>query len=296
MKVSPLDAAREALDHTTRHLFPLRPERWLALGFVAFLDQLGRGGGLAPPTSWGEDRGLPGWPEAAAWLGAHVGLAVVLAALVLALVVLLAALVLWLGSRGVFMYMDDVATGRADVARPWREHAERAASLFAWRFGLALAALGGVALLVLPVALVVGGAGRGRGAAFAGMALLLVLLPLLLLMAVAASLASLALRDFVAPIQWRMGVACGEAVRLFLPLVRAQPAAFVVYVLLKVLFFAVMGGVLAATCCLCCCALVPVLAQTLLQPAFFFERAWSLYFLRQLGYDVIGGQGAAQEA
>ena len=35
---SPIDAAREAFEHTRRQLFPFRFERWLTLGFVAFLD------------------------------------------------------------------------------------------------------------------------------------------------------------------------------------------------------------------------------------------------------------------
>jgi hypothetical protein len=43
-RVSPLDAVGEAIDHAKRNLFPFRFDRWLALGFVAFLDQCGRGG------------------------------------------------------------------------------------------------------------------------------------------------------------------------------------------------------------------------------------------------------------
>jgi hypothetical protein len=31
-----------------------------------------------------------------------------------------------------------------------------------------------------------------------------------------------------------------------------------------------------------------VVTQTVLQPLFFFERAWSLFLLRQMGYDLIG--------
>jgi len=37
----------------------------------------------------------------------------------------------------------------------------------------------------------------------------------------------------------------------------------------------------------CCCILLPVVTQTALQPLFFFERAWSLYLLRQMGYDLV---------
>ena len=54
--VSPLDAAQQALEHTRRQLFPFRFERWLALGFVAFLDQCGR-------TQTGFSTGFPGGPS-----------------------------------------------------------------------------------------------------------------------------------------------------------------------------------------------------------------------------------------
>ena len=47
----------------------------------------------------------------------------------------------WIGSRATFVYIDDVATGRAELSRPWRVHAEKAQSYFAWRFGLAAALL-----------------------------------------------------------------------------------------------------------------------------------------------------------
>ncbi|HET8645346.1 MAG TPA: hypothetical protein VFO85_07645, partial [Vicinamibacteria bacterium] len=52
-----IDAARQALRHTRRHLFPPRPRAWLALGFVAFLDQCGRGTGFG-------GGGIPGAPPA----------------------------------------------------------------------------------------------------------------------------------------------------------------------------------------------------------------------------------------
>ena len=46
--VSPVDAARAAYHHTRSQLFPIRLEKWLVLGLLAFLDQCGRafrGGG-----------------------------------------------------------------------------------------------------------------------------------------------------------------------------------------------------------------------------------------------------------
>ncbi len=73
-------------------------------------------------------------------------------------------------------------------------------------------------------------------------------------------------------------------------LLRTQPGVFVVYVLLKIAFSFVAGiVVLLAGCLTCCCAFLPVVSQTVLQPIFYFERAWSLCLLRQLGHDVFRG-------
>jgi hypothetical protein len=110
----------------------------------------------------------------------------------------------------------------------------------------------------------------------------------LLLLLLGSSLLSLALRDFVAPIQLARGIPCGEAAWLFWELLKAQPGPFAIYVLLK-LAFAIALGVVAMVlgCGTCCLGFLPVVAQTLLQPALYFERAWSLYLLKPLGFDVV---------
>jgi hypothetical protein len=292
---SPLDAAQQAIDHTRRHLFPFRFERWLVLGCVAFLDQCGRRSGMGGfhvpgPGGWrGSAPDAGDVSKGVEWLATHALLVAGVAAAVFAVVIAFSALVLWLNSRGVFMYLDDVATGRADFERPWREHAARADSYFAWSFGLALATLVGLLLLgvagAAAVVLLVSGppgsgltAGLGLGGVFV----------LFLALVVGASLASVALRDFVAPLQVKAGVGCREAMRILSGLVRAHPGAFAVYVLLKIAFSMVAGILLMVAACLtCCCVLLPVVMQTALQPLFYFERAWSLFLLRQLGYDLV---------
>lgn len=292
-RVSPLDAVGEAIEYTKRNLFPFRFERWLALGFVAFLDQCGRGGGgtfrwPGPTGGGGDSGGAPDVSGVTEWLGSHVALVVGIAAVVLALILALLALVLWINSRGAFMYIDNVATGRADVGRPWREHADRAQSLFAWRFVIAMATLIGMAVLLGLAALLGFGYAKGRlGGGVALAAGLLVLLPIFLGMLVAAGLVFVALRDFVAPLQWRLGVSCGGAAAVLWPLVKAHPGSFAAYVGLKIAFSVVAAIIiLAAGCLTCCCGFLPVVSQTLLQPLFYFERAWSLVLLRQLGHDV----------
>jgi hypothetical protein len=122
---------------------------------------------------------------------------------------------------------------------------------------------------------------------------LVLLVPLLILLIVAAALLSVALRDFAAPIQLASGLDCTSAMRRVIGLVRAHPLAFFLYLVLKVVFGIVQGFVLLAAACLtCCCILIPVVTQTFLQPIFFFERAWPLYLLKQMGYDLVTGAAA----
>jgi hypothetical protein len=253
----------------------------------------------APPgahiPSTGGGSGAGDLSGVASWLTTHVVLIVALAAAALAVIVAVVALMLWIGSRATFVYIDDVASGRAELSRPWSAHAERASSYFAWRFGMAAALLASIAVLVLlavMAALLI--ARGGTAGAITGALILIVVLAAFVAVLLAGGVGAIALRDFVAPLQMHTGTGCGPAIRLFLALVRAHPVPFLLYLLLKVVFGVAQGVLLlAAACVTLCCILVPVVTQTALQPLFFFERAWSLFLLRQMGYDLFTAPAAS---
>jgi hypothetical protein len=310
--VSPTDAVRDAIEHTRRQLFPISPGKWLILGVLSFLDQCGRtfpggaggGRGRAPlpgrhggPGGFEEIQAL--WLRATEWLPAHAAAVSVSVLAAIAVLALLLAVVLWINSRGVFMYLDAVATGRAQVSRPWREHAGAASSYFGWSLGLTFAgffvflfALG------LVVTLATGFVTRrleGPGAWLAAAAVTPVLLLLLLALPLLA-LARVGLRDFVAPLQIVTHLPCSEAARVLEGLVVAHPGAFVLYLLLKVALVIVTGVVVVVGGCLTCCVgFLPLVMNVLFQPLFFFERSFSLMLLRRMGYDLarsLGNPGA----
>jgi hypothetical protein len=311
-RVSVTDAARDAIEHTRRNLFPVRVERWLILGFLAFLDQCGRtlngggsgGGGDGHGDDWpGGGRGFgeavtEAVNAATAWLSAHaveVALGTILGLLVVAGVL---ALVLWINARGTFMYLDNVASGRAEISRPWTEHAAPAQSYFGWRLGLSLAVvfvlLFGASLVAIAALAFV----RGRLEGAAGGAAALALLPVLVLLLLALpllALASVVLRDFVAPLQLTTGLRCGQAARVLETLVTEHPGAFVIYLLLKMVFSVGVGmAIFVGGCLTCCIGFLPVVMQVLFQPLFHFERSWSLFLLRQMGHDLPGQLAADQ--
>jgi hypothetical protein len=289
--ISPVEAAREAYHHTVKSLFPFRFEAWLVLGLVAFLEECGRGGmGGAVPGGPGNDvpLGKTPFPEIGGWLSSHVALLMAGAAVALLVMMGLVALALWIGSRATFVYVDDVAHGRAELVRPWREHAAHASSYFAWRLALALVLVVAVLVLLgLGLLAALGLTEREAPWHVAAAVALVAFIPVFLVILLGSGVLSLALRDFVAPLQVQQDLTCRRAAELLVVLVRNHPMVFFVYVVLKVVFGVLRGTLLlAAACATCCCILIPVVTQTFLQPLFFFERAWSLCLLRQLGYDI----------
>jgi hypothetical protein len=294
-RVSPIDAASRAIAQTRRQLFPFHFERWLALGLVAFLDQCGRaggGGGNAHANVGERDLGAS-LRSAANWISEHALLVVALFTVTLVVVIALTALATWLNSRGTFMYIDNVATGRSDVTRPWREHRLHANSYFVLKFAVALAGLALVigALVTLFLAAVTI---ARQGFAFSSTATVVVAILLFFAVVLTTALIGLVLRDFAAPIQLLRGVPCGEALRTLMPVMRAHLGALLLYLLLKICYALVLGvaviALVCVTCCVAlCCLVLPIVAQTLLQPFFYFERAWSLQLLADMGFDLMQG-------
>jgi hypothetical protein len=291
-KISPIDAVSRAIAQVRDQLFPFRLERWLALGLVAFLDQCGRTGGGGSGGNWSSpgDNADESILRGADWVGEHILLVVVLAVIALVFIVAVTALVLWLNSRGTFMYIDNVATGRADIVRPWSQHARHANSYFTWKFALALAMLVIVILMIVPVLFAIVSLAR-HGPHPWPIVVIVVTVLMMIVISLAFALFSLVLRDFVAPLQLASGASCGGALRQFNSLLRAHPGALVIYVLLKIVYAIVVGTtVMAITCVTCCtalcCLMLPVISQTILQPLLYFERAWSLQLLAAMGHDL----------
>jgi hypothetical protein len=301
MNGSPMDALQDAIEKTRRGLFPFRFSHWLPLAFVAFLDQCGRksGGGFnvpnlpVPPDRNDSPESLfrtadPSFDEALAWVSAHAALVAVLVIAGILLVVGFAALVLWINSRGIFMYIDAVANGRAEVSRSWNENRERANAFFRWRFAVGMAGLGVMLLLFAAGGVLVWQWQRGTLTGSLALAIGGIgLLPIVLAVALGLALFELLLRDLAAPLSWRYGWSAGDALRTAYELARANLGSMVVYILLKIVF-AIGGAIVAmlAGCLTCCLGFLPVVSQFLLQPLWFFERAWSLQMLRRLGHDV----------
>lgn len=284
---------------------PFNLEKWISLGFCAWLAMLGQGGGGG--ISGNPFRGLnqrnsqpqiretiQSWiPKAEAYVSTNVMWLVPLAAVLVVAAIAVWIVVLWLSSRGQFMFLDGVAKNRGAVSEPWKEFAVQGDSLFLFRM-VAVAASVTLFLLTIGFAALIA-YGYHEGSLPKGIVIAIAAFGALIWLALffAAILGIIVLDDFVIPIMWLRRSGCIAAWKEFLPLLTSRPGAFLKYLLMIFLTSIAIGvGVLALTvmtcCILGCVMIIPFIGTVVLLPVLVFRRALSLTFLAQFGpnYDV----------
>jgi hypothetical protein len=309
-QVSVTAPVQPALDWTKRLLFqPFDLGKWFTIGFCAWLAYLGQGGarggsalrsGRVPgiPSSLpsaSRPENLPNLDRARDWAMANLHWLVPVAIVLFCLLVAVGLLILWLSSRGEFMFLHCVARDRAEVAVPWRRYAREAKSLFLFRIVLGLIG----AVLLLPLAAVIAFFvfrivfGGGGAAAAAGIPSLVLAGLALFLIGIAFAIVSKLTRDFAVPIMYLRGITCREAWREILALFSGRMGLPILYLLFQIVLAIAIGFLVVvaviATCCIAgCLLLIPYIGTVVLLPVLVFSRSYSLFYLRQLGaqYDV----------
>lgn len=289
--MSLFEPLREGWDWMVRMLFrPFNLGKWMVVGFAAWLAGLAGGGGNSG-THWSSDEGRVEVAETAqqgwAWLTSHgvvAGLIIVGLVVVLALIIF----VLWVSSRGKFIFLDNVMHDRAAIVEPWQRLQKLGDSLFAFRLI--------VVLLFFPLALAFVGlsiwlaAGSGGWAHQGGAA---VVIGLVVSACVGAVLtittlyAVFFLDAFVVPLMYRFDLGVMDAWRRFLGLLQSRPGWFLLSGLfvfaLWILAFAIIVVTGLMTCCLGFLLLaIPYLGTVLLLPLIVTYRAFTVSFLAQV--------------
>jgi hypothetical protein len=298
--IDPIWPMESALGTTCRILFkPFDFGKWLVLGFMAWIYQLGdlgitpfQGNNLKAdfPRNWESPHtilenlealirdSLEPLSQKLFWL---VPLAGFLALVSMALWVVLT----WLSSRGSFLFLNGVATNQTEVTGPWNEFAREGNSLFRFRLVLGL---GGcvLTLSLLAGAVLMQALSFEPNAGSAWLAFGLLLTPALLC-ALGLWLIGSLTEDFVVPIQYLRRCGCRTAWGILLGHMSRFPSAFLLYLLIQIplsLVTALAVFVFAViTCCGCCLLFVPYLSTVILLPVFVLHRAYPLHFLAQLG-------------
>ncbi len=293
MTISYLDPLTRAWNRMLVILFhPFDLVKWLVLGFSAWLAGLasgGGGGGRLPAMDLDElDDGFSGLSDAAGSLSSFFASAVLLplVAFIVVVVVALVILLVWLSSRGKFIFLDNLVHNRAAIVEPWRRFARLGNSLFLWRLGLGVVALvvfGAVVLLMVGPAIALGGFEELSFAAMLATGLLAGVGGILF------AYVALFLESFVVPIMYRYDLGATAAWRAFLPWLSSQGLWFLLYGPFVLVLFMLFAVVFLVGCVLTCCiVLLPYVGTVLLLPAIVTYRLLSVEFLAQLdaGFDL----------
>jgi len=288
-RVSVIDPISRAIDWTTEVLFrPFRIEKWFVLGFCAWLAMLGQGGGSGGSSRWNTDTDRAeiehGLHQAWEWVLVHLVSILLIAGVLACVFLVIWLLLLWLSSRGKFMFLDGVVNNRAAVVEPWHQFRSAGNSLFVFRVVLGLVGLASViAVLTFGTLVVWGGIEASEGEPLFILALVLVVVALIGL-GIVFALVGLAINDFLVPLMYVRGCGVSAAWRELGRLFSNRPGAFILYVLIKI-FLAIFVGIIAVmACCLTCCiVLLPYIGTVILLPIYVFLRAYSVYFLGQFG-------------
>jgi hypothetical protein len=211
-----------------------------------------------------------------------------LAIFILVIIVALGVLLIWLSSRGKFMFLHCVALNRAEVAEPWTRFADLANSLFWFRLGLALVGMLITVPLVIFMVLLTIPMFRNDSWNFGGIMILAALGMVMILIGIFFFLIRKLTKDFVVPIMYLRGSRCVAAWSEFRHLLGANFGGFVLYLLFQIVIHLVIGvmilAVVLVTCCIAGCFMaIPYIGTVLLLPVRVFHRAYSLHYLAQYG-------------
>jgi hypothetical protein len=300
-RISVIDPIGPAIDRVKAMLFaPFDLVRWLVIGFCAWLANLGKGGfpggfNVSFPGPGGELDLEEIRHKVESFFDMDLVLVMVIGGLVLLILgVVVALVVLWLSSRGRFMFLHCVARNRAEVKIPWHRYRQQANSLFLFRLVAGMLFFVSIALIGLPVVLLAGIIARGGDSVvFAIIGIVVMVVLVLIPVWIIYSLILKFTRDFVVPIMYLHGCTCVEGWRAFRGLLSANAGRFTLYILFQILIAMAVSAIITAFGFLtCCCGFfvlaIPYVGAVVTLPLPAFMRAYSVQYLAQFGpaFDV----------
>jgi len=256
-RLSAVDSVTPAIDRTKWIVLPFRFGTWLVLGVIGLLaGEMSGGGGFNfggfPPSFPGHEK-LP--PTGAGGLPAfHFPHGLLMFLIVLGVVIVIFGLAfMYIACRFRFILFDTVIHGRADIGRGWSSYAQQANRYFVFSVVYALTALGVLVLLIgVPVwHAIKSGVFSGGSEVGPIFALIGSVLVALLLFGLAGYVINTMFRDFVATSMAVDNVTLGQAWSAAFQMVRNEPGAFALYLLMKIVLAvvcAIITGFAAVIC------------------------------------------------
>jgi hypothetical protein len=278
----------EAFELTKQILFaPFNFEKWLIIGFAAFLSGHFAGVGFNFPFgNFGQHRtdqkfAPPDFEQWKPWLLIAIPVFIVVVLIVI-------ILFMWLRARGNFIFTDCVVRNRGAIVEPWREYRKEGNSYFLFLLAVMFGSIAVLGLIALVIFVPLGVFGHGASDHVMTPILVVSLILLFLLWICFGILLGL-ISYFMVPVMYIRRCRALDAFREVLNLILDHVGPFVLFCLFGfclVLGMMMIGGI--ATCLTCCLAALPYVGTVILLPVFVCLRAFGLCFIRQFGpdYDV----------
>jgi len=234
MDISYIEPVSRAFSRMRAILFyPFKLSHWFALGFTAWLAVLGEtysSFNFQLPFEQQNPGSVSSGCDQLGDIQAIIGVAfLLLLGLIIIVALVVGVAILWLNSRGRFIFLDNVVRNRSAILNPWRTFQAQANSLFLWRLVFGVLAFG---LLLTPVVagilFAVPSIAQHRlllpsvaGLAGSGLLLIIVIIPLIYI--------DVFLREFVVPIMYRNNLKTTQAWQVFIPLLKRYFWGFLLY-------------------------------------------------------------------
>jgi len=264
--------------------------KWLTIAFAAFisgnfgsgggnfrgLSRLGKGDWRYSATSHGD------MPDFTPWIIAAV-IGVVIIALVLGVVLM------WVSSRGRFIFTDCVVKNRGAIGEPWREYRREGNSFFLFSLVVAAGTMVLIGITILAVVVLLGGFSGNRELGGGATVALVVILSVFGLIWFALIVFWALVSQFMIPVMYRRRCLAREAFADVAKLIFANPGPVILFVLFMIVLAIAIGIVATMLACMTCCiAALPYVSTVVLLPAIVWLAAYRLLFIRQFGdqYDV----------
>ncbi len=294
MNISYSDPLSRAWARMKKALFkPFNLNKWVNVGFTAWLatftDCNGSSGSnnsnIGNKQDFGEFFDFP--QTAWQWLNDHT-LWFSLIVVGVVLLIVLTTVLMWLSSRGKFMFLYNVVNDKDEVRKPWADFKKQGNSLFVWQFFYSWI------IFFIVIGFFIFGFLSFKKMYFGGVpdavkiSTIVSMVLAFLFFLIFFGYISLFLKDFVVPIMYKHKLSVGKAWLKFLSLFGKNLGPFIVYglfifvlsigVAITIIFFAL------ATCCIGLLLLViPVVGAIILLPVTYTFRAFSIEFLGQFG-------------
>lgn len=302
-RISVTDPISPAIERARTMLFkPFDLSKWFTIGFCAWLAYLGSGGGGGGGPNWNIPHKSP---QQEAKIAETINAAkeyfldnlwiIPVVAITTVVIIGIGLLIIWLNSRGRFMFLHCVSTNKSEVEVPWHKFRKHGNSLFLFRIVLHIIGLvvvvvpilGIVLLAVMTLAKITPVIVSVPAMVFLGLIIIALLISLFLVKKFTF--------DFVVPIMFLRTASCIAGWREFLTIFSINKARFALYILFQIVIAITIGTIVfigfCIGCCFCCASfllLVPYIGTVILLPLLVFRLAYSLYYLRQFGpgFDV----------